>query len=61
LRFVQLQYVIVCAGEGNNYGHPRQEVLERATDLGAAVLRTDELGTIELIADGEALWWEARG
>jgi competence protein ComEC len=52
--------VIVSAGEDNKYGHPHEEVLERVADVGAAVLRTDELGTIELITDGEALWWEAR-
>jgi len=45
------------AGEGNNYGHPHEEVLERAADVGAAVLRTDELGTIEVITDGEQMWW----
>ncbi len=45
-------------GEGNNYGHPHEEVLERVADVGAAVLRTDELGTIEVITDGEQLWWE---
>jgi hypothetical protein len=26
----------------------------------AAVLRTDELGTIKVISDGRAMWWEAR-
>lgn len=60
LRTIQPQYVIVSAGEGNNYGHPHPKVLERAADVGAAVLRTDELGTIEVITDGKALWWEAR-
>ncbi len=59
LEAVRPQYVIVSAGEGNRYGHPHDEVLERVTDVGAAVLRTDELGTIELISDGQALWWQA--
>ncbi|MGB3715934.1 MAG: ComEC/Rec2 family competence protein, partial [Candidatus Promineifilaceae bacterium] len=59
LRAINPQYVIVSAGEGNNYGHPHDEVLERASDVGAAVMRTDELGTIEVITDGEQLWWEA--
>jgi competence protein ComEC len=57
LRAINPQYVIVSAGEGNNYGHPHEEVLERAADMGAAVLRTDELGTIEVITDGEQMWW----
>jgi len=59
LRVIRPQYVIVSAGEGNNYGHPHEEVLERFADVGAAVLRTDELGTIEVITDGEQMWWEA--
>jgi competence protein ComEC len=53
-------YVIVSAGEGNNYGHPHEEVLERVAKIGAAVMRTDELGTIELTTDGKGLWWQAR-
>jgi competence protein ComEC len=57
---VQPKYVIVSAGEGNNYGHPHEEVLERVAKIGAAVLRTDELGTIELTTDGKGLWWQAR-
>jgi hypothetical protein len=27
----------------------------------AAVLRSDELGTIEAITDGRAIWWQAEG
>ena len=53
--------VVVSAGERNRYGHPHEEVLERAAEVGAAVLRTDEFDTIEVITDGEAMWWEADG
>ncbi len=56
---VQPRYVIVSAGEGNNYGHPHPEVLARAAAGGAQVLRTDELGTIEVVTDGEQMWWES--
>ena len=58
LRAVNPQYVIVSAGEGNRYGHPHEGVLDRAADIGVAVLRADELGTIEVTTDGEQLWWE---
>jgi competence protein ComEC len=58
-RVVNPQYVVISAGEGNNYGHPHQEVLERAADVGAAVLRTDLIGTVAAISDGEKLWWES--
>ena len=59
LEVVRPQYVVVSAGEDNRYGHPHQEVLQRVSDVGAAVLRTDELGTIELISNGQVIWWEA--
>jgi len=59
LEAVQPQYVVISAGEENRYGHPHPEMLARAEAIGAAVLRTDELGSIEVITDGEALWWES--
>jgi beta-lactamase superfamily II metal-dependent hydrolase len=34
-------------------------MLQRAAAIGASVLRTDQLGTIELITDGQTMWWEA--
>jgi competence protein ComEC len=56
---VRPQVMVVSAGAGNWYGHPDDEVLERAGAIGAAILRTDELGSLEVITDGKALWWEA--
>ncbi|MQA00110.1 MAG: DNA internalization-related competence protein ComEC/Rec2 [Dehalococcoidia bacterium] len=45
---------VVSAGEGNSYGHPAPEVLERYGD--AELFRTDEHGTVTLCTDGERLW-----
>ncbi|MGB3716311.1 MAG: hypothetical protein WA996_17960 [Candidatus Promineifilaceae bacterium] len=59
LRATNPQYLNVSAGEGNNYSHPHPEVLERAADVGAAILPTDEPGTIEVVADGEQMWWKS--
>ncbi len=59
LEAVRPQFVVISVGEENQYGHPHEEVLQRVHDVGAAVLRTDELGTIELISDGQEMWWEA--
>lgn len=58
LRAVAPQFVVISAGAGNSYGHPAPEMLQRAADAGAAVLRTDEMGTIELESDGQRMWWE---
>ena len=51
---------IISSGVDNQYGHPDKEVFQRISNFGAAVLRTDELGTIEVISDGGAMRWEAK-
>ena len=60
LAAVQPQIVVVSVGAENNFGHPSPAVLERLVGAGAAVLRTDQLGTIEVITDGEQMWWQAQ-
>jgi competence protein ComEC len=59
LEAVRPQIIIISAGEGNRFGHPHDEVLQRAAEVGAAVLRTDELGTIEVVSDGQTMSWQA--
>lgn len=59
LRAVSPQYVIISAGRDNDYGHPHPAMLERVAAAGAAVLRTDEMGTVELATDGKQMWWTA--
>lgn len=51
--------MVISVGEENRYGHPHEEVLQRIEDVGAAVLRTDVLGTIEVITDGQEIWWQS--
>ncbi len=45
------QAAVVSVGP-NSYGHPRPEVLQRLADVGAAVYRTDEEGTVTVTTDG---------
>ena len=59
LQAVQPQIIIVSAGVDNRFGHPAPEMLERATAVGAVVLRTDELGSITVTTDGESMSWQA--
>lgn len=59
LKAVQPQIIVVSAGEDNRFGHPHTEMLDRAAAIGATTLRTDQLGTIELISDGQNMWWQA--
>lgn len=59
LAAVRPEIVVVSAGADNRYGHPAPEVLARVQAAGATVLRTDELGTIEVVTDGSQMWWWA--
>jgi competence protein ComEC len=61
LTAVQPQVIVVSSGLDNPFGHPHPDMLQRAAEVGAAVLRTDELGTIEVVTDGQAMWWRAEG
>ena len=46
LNRVRPESVVISVGADNPYGHPSPETLERLTAAGAAVYRTDQLGTI---------------
>ena len=55
LAAVQPQWAIISAGEENPYGHPHRELLERLTDAGVRVLRTDRDGAIRVLTDGRTI------
>ncbi|HRQ14411.1 MAG TPA: MBL fold metallo-hydrolase, partial [Promineifilum sp.] len=59
LKAVSPQIVVISVGRDNSYGHPHPDMLARAAGVGATVLRTDELGTLELESDGSQMWWSA--
>ena len=42
------QIAVISCGENNPYGHPHSETLGRLEEVGAKVLRTDELGAIRI-------------
>jgi len=45
------EIAVIQVGKDNHYGHPHQEVLERLKKYKIEILRTDELGDIEMISD----------
>ncbi len=47
---------VICVGENNDYGHPKEKVLKRLSDT--EILRTDEEGTIHIYTDGYGLFKE---
>ena len=53
LNAVRPKYAVISCGEGNSYGHPHAEVLNRLRSMGVEVFRTDEQGSIIASSDGE--------
>jgi competence protein ComEC len=53
LQAVTPEYSIISCGEDNTYGHPHIETLNRLTDIGSEIYRTDEMGTIVVLSDGQ--------
>lgn len=48
LSTVKPEIVVVSVGEKNTYGHPAPETLERISEFGAVIYRTDLHGTLRL-------------
>jgi len=58
LEKVKPKYAVISVGKDNQYGHPTQIVLESLAEIGAKILRTDELGTISFETGGKS--WEEK-
>lgn len=55
---------LISVGAGNRYGHPSAETLGSLSRTGAQVLRTDQLGSIAVVAGAEgslSVWAERSG
>lgn len=55
LKAVGPEIIAISCGEGNSYGHPHAEAMERFENTGAVIYRTDLLGTLKFISDGTTL------
>ena len=48
-------YAVMSCGEGNKYGHPHSETIEKYEKMGIEYYRTDIHGTILVISDGSTI------
>ena len=55
LRAVAPSLAVISAGRANRFGHPHPEVLERLTQHTRQILRTDQVGGVEVLSDGSHL------
>lgn len=54
LNAVMPLYSIISVGYGNDYDHPKPEVLDRLKAIGSDILRTDLNSKIEIFTDGHS-------
>jgi competence protein ComEC len=57
LERVNPTYAVISCGEGNSYGHPHAEVMNRLRENGVKVFRTDEQGTVVATSNGKKISW----
>ena len=55
LRAVKAQYGVISCGQGNEYGHPHDQVLSRLQDADVTLFRTDLQGDIMCTSDGNTV------
>lgn len=53
LQVIKPEIALISAGEGNSYGHPHTETLERLKNVGCRIFQTMQQGAITLETDGE--------
>ena len=57
LNAVHPKYAVISCGEGNSYGHPHAEVLNRLRSMGVEVFRTDEQVTAIVMRSTFSFGW----
>lgn len=54
------EVAVISVGKNNRYGHPHEEVLNLLSEKEVKILRTDQKGNIEVVANGSTWWVEDR-
>ena len=55
LETVAPAHAVISCGKDNDFGHPHRSVLKRLERTGAAIWRTDEMGSVRFLSDGDSL------
>ena len=55
IKAIDPRYVVFSCGEGNTYGHPHAEVLDRLRKMEIQIFRTDDQGTVVAVSDGQTI------
>jgi len=52
------ELAVISVGKSNSYRHPSPQVLVKLEQFGTKVLRTDQLGDVVIVTDGQSYWVE---
>lgn len=55
LKAVSPSIAVISCGNGNSYGHPHRETMRLLEQSGITIYRTDELGSVVLVSDGDSV------
>ena len=58
LKVLMPKVAVISVGAKNMWGFPAVEILQMLKDNNVQVLRTDLLGDVEVITDGQKIWWK---
>ena len=61
LKEVNPKFSVVTCGVNNDYNHPHKKILDRLNDVGSEIYRTDLMGTIVALSDGENITFNQVG
>lgn len=59
LKTLMPKVAVISVGK-NSWGHPRPEILEMLERYNVKILRTDQMGNIEVASNGEEYWLSAK-
>lgn len=57
LKSTMPKIAVISVGAKNPWGFPREEILSMLSNYNVKVLRTDKMGDVEVVTDGEKIWW----
>jgi competence protein ComEC len=58
LKATMPKIAVISVSKKNSWGFPSPEILEMLKNYNVKVLRTDEMGDVEVVTDGEKIWWK---
>jgi competence protein ComEC len=50
------EIAVISNSKKNSYGHPHKEILDMLEEARIRILRTDQIGDVEVISNGEKYW-----